>query len=190
MTVSLKPFFSAWLAFLLPVAALGQTVSSPVVGFSSQTVSSSNDTVLKVGFQRSPVFAGRLTAPPTNLGVGRILELNGSPNAGVDELVDTHYVKVTTGGDEGAVYPITKNRGSEVTISTGSAAVQLSSGDGIKIIPWWTLDSFIPPEDQPAERKAQGNLPPDRRLELYLFSDFEGTGFSPSQVFFLTDEGW
>lgn len=190
-----SPRSSAVVFVTLSVIALftwgfGETVTSPVVGFTSQTVNPGDDSILKVGFHQAPVFSGRLESDPVNLGGAWLFDFSGEPLAGENFQSGTHYVKAIDGQSAGATFEITSNESDKVTVVLGTGGIGLSGGDRVSIIPHWTLETLIPTQEQPASQRATGNFPPDRRLELYRYTSHAGTGFSPSRIFFLTVSGW
>lgn len=180
------------LAFTFNDFLKAQTVSSPVVGFVALDIQPDSDTVVTVGFHQAPEFSGKLSGAPLISDGAATLNLQAGSGIGTgNQFAGSHYIRVRTGNESGKILPILSNTASSVTVDLeGAAGLQIAIGDQISIIPWWTLETLFPSAKQPAAQQSAGDLPPDRKLEMLLYTGGVGTSLSPSRIFFLTASGW
>ncbi|MCF6238658.1 MAG: TIGR02597 family protein, partial [Candidatus Marinimicrobia bacterium] len=180
------------LAFAFNGFLNAETVSSPVVGFVALDIQPDSDTVVTIGFHQAAEFSGKLSAAASISDGTATLNLQAVSGIGAaNQFAGSYYIRVRTGNESGRVLPILSNTTSSVTVDLeGAAELQIAIEDQISIIPWWTLETLFPSAEQPAEQQSAGNLPPERKLEMLLYTGGDGTSLSPSRIFFLTASGW
>jgi uncharacterized protein (TIGR02597 family) len=149
--------------------AFGQTAYTTPVGYLTVDVPANADTTVTPGLTRSPLHAGASTGisgddvSVTGLTAGSF----ASPNPAC-------YLKVTSGPLEGAFFPITANTSSTITVEAGNSTLQalgFLSGNSIKVIPYWTLNTLFP-----AGAGVGGTADALAPTSFVLESDFSGTG--------------
>ena len=116
---------------------VGQTVSTPIVGFSKLSISAGGRLIAPV-FNKPSKYQGTASV---NSGVFTVSGLTANaliPTAYSDRPnYPTHYVKVTSGKYEGLVLDITANTATAITVA--DAPGDLSGSVSILVIPHYTL---------------------------------------------------
>lgn len=111
----------------------------------------------------------------------------------VDQFVvgQPHFLRFTSGGEEGRAFEVTGNTADTVTIDTGNETLSsVASADLFKLIPYWTLETLFPAW-QGTIHESAGVLPVQRGTEILFFdTTSEGINLSPDRVYFRTSEGW
>lgn len=118
----------------------GQTVSTPIVGFSKITVPAGGRLVAPV-FVKSPVYTGSASIASGVATLGSSVSGNLGPSSFTDRPnFPRYYLKVTSGTYSGLVLDIDSNTTS--TVSMTGVPSGLTGSVGVQIIPHYTLGDF------------------------------------------------
>jgi uncharacterized protein (TIGR02597 family) len=129
---------------LFTVAAQDTMAGTPctqsTIGFTISALAGSA-TYISLPVTPTPVFCGAVASTPGTT----TIPVSGSPSLGGQ----TCYVLMTSGAKEGAIYSISSVSGSTVTINSPQDQycddlTGINSGDGLAIIPYWTLNTVWP----------------------------------------------
>lgn len=145
------------IALSLAAGALQAQVSTAPVGFNTIVALGNSDTRFSIPLQRSSVYQGLVQSVS-----GNIITVQGLPGWTTGQFLyvsgtqpNTYYVTLTTGNKKGMFYTVTANSADSGTANTTTLTVDtagdtidtgagLVSGDGLSIIPYWTLDTVFP----------------------------------------------
>jgi uncharacterized protein (TIGR02597 family) len=135
-------------AFILPAAA--QTAYTSPVGYVSQTCLKSSDTFIGVPMRQPAVAAAALTSNP-------VIGPSASPVVQADQALlvitgaafgsygGTHYVKFTSGGDNGKFFAIVANDTTTITIDLNGDTLTSVNGNTFSVNKFWTLETLFDP---------------------------------------------
>lgn len=155
--------------------ASAQVFTNPV-GFNRVECLSGSDTHLSVPFHQKPIFTGEAS----NAGASITLSSSLTSTLGLSSLGEpTHYVRVTSGTDEGKYFNITSASGTAVTVDLNGDTLTLAAGDTVKVIPHWTLDTLFPVAEQ--------NITGDQNPTGALYISPNQIPFFRASIVFLTD---
>lgn len=180
----LRPAITA-LAILAGSAMLTTTanavdVTTDPVGFYALTCQSNTDTIVSTPFSRIPEFTGLIASAS-----GSSIAVSNSPGwtagqwafLGVALQSNRYYAVVSTGTKEGALYAITNNDASTLSVQLNLEDLSsVSAGDRIKIIPYWTFITGFP--DGSVNPSASASTRP---TELFIPA-FDGTNVNQAPV--------
>lgn len=184
------------------LAAPAFAVSTDPVGAMKVTALGNSDTILGVPFHRPAAFEGRINAIS-----GSTLTVDGAPGWSADQFVysapdqtNTYYVLIASGAKEGSYYTITDNDASTLTLNLNGDTIDSilttsedGSGDIIRIIPYWTLNTVFPD----GEGVHASSSPLFRNSEILIPDQTsEGINLAASKTYYyyngtgLEGEGW
>ena len=138
---------------LLPYTSSAQSVTSPSVGFTTNTALGGSDTHISVPFIRPPAFVGGIQSAS-----GNTITVSGSPwianqfvyAAGSQP--NRYYALIGRAGvanpKEGHTYPITANTANTLTVDLGvDNLTGIPANAQVSVIPNWTLKTVFPASD-------------------------------------------
>ncbi len=200
MTPTASPLIATgFLAVVLGLSPLGEvraaTVYSPVAGFLKFDCPAASDTIVSVPFHRTPRWAGRVLAAPSNQG-GNVfrISLKDSPSFAADELTANRHLLYCrdAAGPEGRHFTIVAHGANSIDVSAGPADLSgLTTDSQVSVIPAWTLDTLFPAATQTTLHASTGPLATQRASELLFFdATTAGTSLAPTRRFYVTSSGW
>ncbi len=188
------------LSLLLSVPAFG--VSTDPVGAMKVTALGNSDTILSVPLHRAADFEGRINSIASN-----VITVDGTPDWTADQFVysspdqtNTYYVLIASGSKEGSYFTVTANGSSTLTLDLAGdtldgimTTVADGTGDILRIIPYWTLNTVFPDGEGvhvstnrfitnsevllPDQVTAGINLAPTSTFFYYQGSQLQGDGW-------------
>ena len=181
----------SWIGFSGFVSA--ETLSR-AVGHDSVICAEGSDTVVSVPFHRPPTFSSAVEGAPVVSANSATISHSSERTLGGGELTSIpHYLQFTDGGTRsGRVYPVSSHDGGSITIDLdGDNLSGVTDGDRFQVIPYWTLATIFPPDEQSTIHVSAGKLAPTRKTRVMFFDQVsQGSGLAPDRIFFLTDDGW
>ena len=129
--------------------ALGQTTAyTTPVGYVTVNVPAASDTTLAPSLSLPSSFVGVSTGISGNqITVAATGAANGAFINALPDVNSKTYVLVTSGPLAGLRYPVTGNTGTTITVNGGAttlAAQGFVTGNGISVVPYWTLNTLFP----------------------------------------------
>lgn len=138
------------------------------------------------------VAAAALTSTP----VSNILTVSG---ASFGAFGGTHYVKFTSGGDNGKFFAIASNDATTITLDLNGDTLTASSGDTFSVTKFWTLAELFVPAQSTTNPTTTGNaivastssLASGRRTEV-LLPNTTGTGvnLASTDIYYIFNGAW
>jgi|GEM_PF-1027387 len=192
---SLKLLALSTIAVFPAVSSAQTTVYSNVVGFDTVTCSTGttgglgSDSMVSASMHQCPEFVGS---------VGTVAGTTISPSVAVTWTINqfrsggalSHYVRMTSGAQNGQYYDVLSNTASGIVLDTSGMPVP-APGDSFKVIPFWTLDTLFPPATQTTFIVSGGTATFLKRSSLFL-PDFVTTGINLvfAEEYIITSAGW
>jgi len=169
------------------------TATTNPVGYITVNCPAGSDTILSVPFHQSPAFVAPLSAAPSISGSTATLDFSATGVSWTaNQFAGSYYVRFTAGTKIGSYYTVTANTSNTLTIAlNGDTLSAVASGDGVKLIAYWTLDTLFPPATQTTVVASAGTLGFQRKTEL-LFPDLlsQGINLAPNRKFYLNGTTW
>lgn len=165
-------------------------VSSNPSGFYRIELLGNSDTIVSLPYLRPEAACGLVVSYTDN-----VVVVTGSPSwtenqwiyaAGVQ--TNSYFMLICSGTREGAYYPITANGADSLTLNlSGDTLNDLSAGDRVAIIPYWTLGSIFP-NGQAAHASPSKYI---RRTEIYI-PNYNGTGVNlgSQKMYYFSGGNW
>lgn len=181
--------FALLVAALVPAVAQNPSVTSPVVGYTTVTALPNSDTIVGVPFIRGIDAVGQVDGTVTQNGAAATLNVSGVTFTS-GAFADSHYVRFSSGTLNGHFFRIISNTTNQIVLDTEGdiLAGVLAQGDAFDVIPFWTLETLLPPETQTTIQPSASMSLGTRRSSL-LFPDVSGSGINraASNIFYLHD---
>ena len=176
------------------------TATTTPVGYTVSACYPNADTIVGTPLRsQSEQLAGALAADPDIASVPGSAVLTVSTTMTADALANTHYLKFTSGTDQGKFYSVTANTDTTVTIDLNGGATTALSGDTFVVIKIWTLAELFDPTVCTTDPITTGNaivaslsqLGTGRRTEV-LVPDYAGDGVNlvPAGTFYVHAGIW
>lgn len=158
-------------------AAAIDVVTDPV-GFYKLPCQGNSDTIVSTPFTRIPEFTGLIGSIAAN-----VITVSNTPGFTANQFVylgvalqsNHYYAVVSSGTQEGKLFPITNNTASTLSVQLlPEDLTGVGAGDQIKIIPYWTLLTAF--SDGTVNPSASAGT----RLTELLIPNFNGTNTAQS----------
>jgi uncharacterized protein (TIGR02597 family) len=131
-----------------------ETAYTTPVGYVTQTCLPGSDTIVGVPLRLPTVAAAALTSAPTSGPTNAVLTVTG---AAFGAFGGTHYVKFTSGANAGAIFAITSNDATTITIDRNGATLTATTGDKFSVTKFWTLAELFDPAVSTNDPATTGN---------------------------------
>jgi uncharacterized protein (TIGR02597 family) len=196
------PYTLIVLAAATGLASAQATSYTTPVGYVVAECLQNSDTIVGAPLRSADdQFAGALSADPdTTTAPGfAILTIGNSPNFAVDVFKDTHYLKFTSGADQGKWFTVAANDAGTITVDLNGDTTGALSGDKVSVIKFWTLGELFDPADSTTDPLTTGNaivastsaLAGGRRTEVLLPNIIgSGTNLSAAGIYYIFNGAW
>lgn len=144
------------LVAVLAAVSIGQaqTVSTPIVGFTTTTANPSSDTIVAPQVMRPSEFSGSVSSVTVSGdGLTATLALSGS-SLTVDQFKyvantqpKTYFALVKSGSMAGTYFSIASNTSSTLVVNLDGLSPSNSSITSVDVRPFWTLNTLFPQSD-------------------------------------------
>lgn len=184
----------ALLRFLLPlafglVAARGSVQTSDIQGLLQTSAPANTDTLVSPAFGRVPVWAGAVQSVS-----GNTITVSGTPAWTANQYApgsDTYYVRPLTGTLRGHFFTVASNASGSVLVDNlGLNLAQLTAGDRLELVPYWTLGTLYPASQAGVSFIASSSTL-SHQTELYFY-DPSGAGINraPATGYYFFNGSW
>ncbi len=166
------------------------TVSDPV-GVYCQVLPASSDTFVALPFTVAPLYRGVVTGA-TNLTITVDPEAGGWNNN--QFTASPCYVQALNGSQAGVIFDVATNSSNTITLANnGLLPSGYTSGTLFKVIPYSSIASILPVNDQDISFTASASTNTSVRRTQLLLPNLTGQGINrgfSSTNYFLTNSGW
>lgn len=182
--------------------APAQSIVSEPLGFNTIPCLPNSDTIVGVPFRPNGSQQGALAANAVNNGNDTAtLTVAGNPGFAADAFNGTHYVKFSSGAQDGRIYAVTDTDAATLTVHlNGDTSIAdptngAKQNDTLVIARFWTLDTLFPPAAATADPATTGHAivkslnTLNRNTEVML-PDLATPGINlpPSRKFFIVGD--
>jgi len=190
----LKKLFLLVASLCLVNFAVSQTVSTPVVGFTTTTLTAGSDTIISPQVFRPT----ELTSVVSNVSSGAsqaVLTLSGA-SLTANQFVyssstqpNTYFVLVTAGNLAGTYFMVASNDTSTITVNLDGLTAASADITSIEVRPCWTLKTLFPASDANVSFTPSASATAGNRRTTILFPNNTGTGINraPSTTYFFNN---
>ena len=149
----LKSQILAALACSVVVAGvtLGQTATTPPVGFVKLAALGSSDTLVSTPLERAPEYVGVVSGVSDD-----VITVQGATDWNANQFLyepgiqsKTYCVRFVSGARAGAYFTVLGNTANTLTIDpNGEILSKVTAGDKLQITPYWTIGTLFPSGDE------------------------------------------
>ena len=179
---------------ILGSLSVGQTVSTPVVGFVKTTLAAGSDTVIAPQVLR-PSELNSAVSGVSSTGSQATLTLSGTTLTANQFQYDansqpkTYFALVTAGNLAGTYFMVASNTTSSITVNLDGLTVGSSDVTSIEVRPCWTLATLFPAADANVSFTPSASAGGAARRTTILFPNITGAGINraPASTYFFNN---
>ena len=186
----------AFLSFfgVLGSLSVGQTVSTPVVGFVKTTLAAGSDAIIAPQVLRpselsSAVSGVSSTATQATLTLSGATLTANQFQYDANSQPNTYFALVTAGNLAGTYFMVASNTTSSITVNLDGLSVGSSDVTSIEVRPCWTLATLFPAADANVSFTPSASAGGAARRTTILFPNTTGAGVNraPASTYFFNN---